>query len=128
MSTATDTAEFLEELNGGAFASQIGHAISEVAAGVVDYGKAGKLVITLDFSQIGESHQVKIKHKLDYKVPTKRGTRSENTSLDTPMHVGTGGRVTLFAESMTNCSVAMTRQSLSAPDLPRSPSLRNPRK
>lgn len=26
MSTPTDTAEFLEELNGGAFASQIGHA------------------------------------------------------------------------------------------------------
>ena len=46
MSTATDTAEFLEELNGGAFASQIGHALSEVAAGVVDHGKAGKLVIT----------------------------------------------------------------------------------
>jgi hypothetical protein len=98
MSTATDTAEFLEELNGGAFASQIGHALSEVAAGVVDHGKVGKLVITLDFSQIGESSQVKIKHKLDYKVPTKRGTRSENTSLDTPMHVGSGGKITLFAE------------------------------
>jgi len=98
MSTATNTAEFLEELNGGAFASQIGHALSEVAAGVVDHGKAGKLVITLDLSQIGESSQVKIKHKLDYKVPTKRGTRSENTSLDTPMHVGSGGRITLFAE------------------------------
>ena len=89
---------FLKNSTAGAFASQIGHAISVVAAGVVDHGKAGKLVITLDFSQIGESHQVKIKHKLDYKVPTKRGTRSENTSLDTPMHVGTGGRVTLFAE------------------------------
>ena len=57
MSKSTDTAEFLEELNGGAFASQIGHALSEVAAGVVDHGKAGKLVITLDFSQIGESSQ-----------------------------------------------------------------------
>jgi len=98
MPIPTDTAEFLEELNGGAFASQIGHALSEVAAGVVDHGKAGKLVITLDFSQIGESHQVKIKHKLDYKVPTKRGTRSENTSLDTPMHVGSGGKISLFAE------------------------------
>lgn len=98
MSVATDTAAFLEELNGGAFASQIGHALSEVAAGVVDHGTAGKLVITLDFSRIGESSQVKIKHKLDYKVPTKRGTRSENTTLDTPMHVGTGGNITLFAE------------------------------
>ncbi|MDH0745253.1 hypothetical protein N5D61_02705 [Pseudomonas sp. GD03842] len=98
MPTPTDTAEFFEELNGGAFASQIGHALSEVASGVVDHGKAGKLVITLDFSQIGETHQVKIKHKLDYKVPTKRGTRSENTSLDTPMYVGTGGKITLFQE------------------------------
>lgn len=98
MPIPTDTAAFLEELNGGAFANQIGHALSEVAAGVVDHGKAGKLVITLDFSQIGESSQVKIKHKLDYKVPTKRGTRSENTSLDTPMHVGSGGKITLFAE------------------------------
>ena len=98
MPTPTDTAEFLEELNGGAFAGQIGHALSEVASGVVNHGKAGKLVITLDFNQIGESHQVKIKHKLDYKVPTKRGTRSENTSLDTPMYVGEGGNLTLFQE------------------------------
>jgi len=96
MPIPTDTSEFLEELNGGAFSTQIGHALSEVAADVVDYGKAGKLVITLDFSQIGESHQVKIKHKLDYKVPTKRGTRSENTTLDTPMHVGSGGKISLF--------------------------------
>ncbi|WP_296187830.1 hypothetical protein [Pseudomonas sp. UBA1879] len=98
MPTPTDTAEFLNELNGGAFASQIGHALSEVAGGVVDNGKPGKLVITLDITQIGETHQVKVKHKLAYKVPTKRGDRSENTSLDTPMHVGTGGKVTLFQE------------------------------
>lgn len=98
MPKPTDTTEFLQELNGGAFASQIGHALSEVAAGVVDHGKTGKITITLDFSQIGDSHQVKIKHKLDYKVPTKRGTRSENTTLDTPMYVGTGGNISLFPE------------------------------
>ncbi|MFQ6574167.1 MULTISPECIES: hypothetical protein [Pseudomonas] len=114
MPTPTNTAEFLEELNGGAFASQIGHAISEVAGGVVDFDKAGKVVITLDFSRIGESSQVKIKHKLDYKVPTKRGTRSENTSLDTPMHVGTGGQVTLFQEK---CDQLFSRDE--APITPR---------
>ncbi len=32
MSTAIDSTEFLEELNRDAFASQIGHAFSEVAA------------------------------------------------------------------------------------------------
>lgn len=98
MPNPTDTAEFLGELNGGAFASQIGHALSEVAAGVVDHNKAGKLVITLDLSQIGQSSQVSIKHKLEYKVPTMRGTRSENTTLDTPMFVGSGGKLTLFQE------------------------------
>lgn len=98
MPTPTDTVEFFEELNGGAFASQIGHALSEVAAGVVDYGRAGKLVITLDLSQIGQSTQVKIKHKLSFKVPTKYGDINENTCLETPMHVGTGGKITLFPE------------------------------
>ena len=77
MSKPTDTAQFFEDLNGGTFISQIGHALSEVAAAVVDHGKAGKLVITLDFTQISESSQVKINHKLDYKVPTKRGTRAD---------------------------------------------------
>ena len=38
MSKPTDTAQFLEDLNGGAFISQIGRALSEVAAGVVDHG------------------------------------------------------------------------------------------
>ncbi|MBK4997290.1 hypothetical protein IAE39_005464 [Pseudomonas sp. S37] len=80
MPKPTDTSEFLNELNGGAFANQISHALSEVAAGVVDHGKPGKITITLDFSQIGDSHQVKIKHKLAYKVPTKRGDQSENTA------------------------------------------------
>lgn len=98
MPNPTDTVEFLSELNGGAFASQIGHALSEVAAGVIDNGKAGKLVITLDFKQVGQSSQVAIKHKLDYKAPTKRGTRSENTTHETPMSVGTGGKLTLFPE------------------------------
>lgn len=69
-----------------------------MASGVVDYGKTDKLVITLGFSQIGDSSQVKIKYKRDYKVPTKRGTRSENTSLDTPMHVVSSSKITLFAE------------------------------
>ena len=55
MSVATDIAAFLEELCSDAFGSQIGHVLSEVAAGVVDHGTAGKLIITLDFSHICKS-------------------------------------------------------------------------
>lgn len=87
----TDTSEFINSLNAGVFAQQIGKALSEVAAGVVDHNKKGSVVITLELSPIGESNQVKINHKLDYKQPTKRGTKREDTALDTPMYVTANG-------------------------------------
>jgi len=95
----TNTAEFISELNAGVFANQIGHALSEVAAGVVDNSKVGTVTLTFTLKQIASSHQVAINHKLSYKVPTKRGSRSEDTALDTPMYVGEGGCLTLFPET-----------------------------
>ena len=92
---ATDTSEFINSLNAGVFADQVGRAISDVAAGVVDHGKKGKVVISLELSRIGESNQVKINHKLDYTAPTKRGSKREDTALDTPMYVTPDG-VVLF--------------------------------
>lgn len=53
---ATDATEFLNSLNGGVFVQQLGRALSDVGAGVVDHGKKGKVVITLELSQIGESN------------------------------------------------------------------------
>lgn len=106
----TDTAEFISELNAGVFAQQIGHALSEVAAGVVDNGKAGSLTLTFSMKQIAGQHQVAINHKLSYKVPTKRGSRSEDTALDTPMYVGEGGRLTLFPE-VPNADQLFNRQA-----------------
>ncbi|AQL40066.1 hypothetical protein [Pseudomonas syringae] len=95
----TDTAEFIGELNAGVFANQVGHALSEVAAGVVDNKKVGTVTLTFSLKQIADSHQVTVNHKLAYKVPTKRGSRTEDTTLDTPMYVGEGGRLTLFPET-----------------------------
>lgn len=80
---ATNTAEFIAELN----------------AGVVDNKKVGTVTLTFTMKQIADSHQVTVNHKLAYKVPTKRGSRSEDTTLDTPMHVGSGGCLTLFPET-----------------------------
>ena len=97
---ATDTTEFINSLNAGVFADQVGRALSDVAAGVVEYGKKGKVVITLELSQIGESNQVKINHKLDFAQPTKRGTRREDTALDTPMYVTSNG-IELFQSDPT---------------------------
>ncbi|CAI8989422.1 MULTISPECIES: hypothetical protein [Pseudomonas syringae group] len=73
----TDTAEFIGELNAGVFADQIGHALSEVAAGVVDNKKVGTVTLTFSLKQIADSHQVTVNHKLAYKVPTKRGSRKQ---------------------------------------------------
>lgn len=96
----TDPGEFFANLNAGVFNNQLGTALSAVAGAVVETGKKGKVVISLEISQIGESHQVKITHKLDYTEPTKRGKRSEDTALDTPMHVTQSG-LQLFADNPT---------------------------
>jgi hypothetical protein len=98
---ATDANEFLNSLNAGVFAQQLGRALSDVGAGVVDHGKKGKVTITLELSQIGESNQVKVNHKLDYAIPTKRGTKREDTTLDTPMYVTENG-IELFQTNPTD--------------------------
>lgn len=97
---ATDTNEFFNSLNAGVFAQQVGRALSDVAAGVIDHGKKGKVVLTFELSQIGESNQVKINHKLDFAQPTKRGTKREDTALETPMYVGPNG-IELFQNDPT---------------------------
>lgn len=97
---ATDPGELIANLNAGVFAQQLGRALSDVAAGVVTHGKKGKVVVTLELSQIGETHQVKIMHKLDYLEPTKRGSKREDTALETPMFVTEKG-LQLFADNPT---------------------------
>src|SRR5690606_787275 len=67
---ATDPGEFIANLNAGVFANQLGKALSAVAGAVVDHGKKGQVKVTFDISQIGESHQVKIAHKLEFTEPT----------------------------------------------------------
>ena len=97
---ATDVTAFLNDLNAGVFASQVGAALSAVAAGAINHGKKGQVRLTFEFSQIGETNQVKITHKLDYKEPTKRGSRDEESALDTPMYVTSQG-VSLFNQDPT---------------------------
>lgn len=96
----TDPGEFLANLNAGVFANQLGRALSDVAAGVVEHHKKGKVIITLDLAQIGETHQVEIAHKLDFEIPTKRGKKREDTALKTPMFVTANG-LQLFQDNPT---------------------------
>lgn len=95
----TDVTELLNDLDAGVFAEKLGKALSEVAAAVIDHDKKGTVTIQLDMKRIGNSYQVAIAHKLAFTRPTSKGKVSEENSTETPMHVGKGGRLTLFHES-----------------------------
>ena len=97
MAQPTDSTEFITEL-GGSFEKVLGQIISNVAEAVVATGKQGAISIDLNMKRIGESRQVNVTHKLAFKEPTAKGSRSEDTSSETPMHVNLNGSVSLFAQ------------------------------
>lgn len=93
---STNFADLLGDLNAGVFAQQIERALSDTALGVVTTGKGGRVTITLDLKQIGESNQVAVAHKLSYLRPTAKGRATEEYTTETPMHVGPRGALSLF--------------------------------
>lgn len=97
----TDVNEFFNDLDGGVFTEKLGTVLSDVAAHVMDYGNGGKVTITLDMKRIGSSFQVGINHKLAYTKPTARGKISEESTTETPMHVGRGGHLSQFPENQS---------------------------
>lgn len=95
----TDVVRFLEDLDGGVFLQKLARAISEVAGGVVDHDAKGNIDLKFNLQRIGNSYQVNIAHTLKYTVPTMRGKISEEDTTQTPMHVNTGGLVSIFPEN-----------------------------
>lgn len=98
METATNTQEFLADLEAGVFEQKLGKILSDVAAAVVDNDRKGKVTVDFTLERIGNSYQVQVNHKLSYAKPTLHGKSSEESTTSTPMYVGTGGRLTLFPE------------------------------
>lgn len=96
MSKSTDLSEFFSDLEAGVFEQKIARAVSEVASGVIEHSRKGKLTITLDFRRVGNGSQVGIIHKLTYQKPTLRGKLTEDNVSETTMHVSPKGDVTLF--------------------------------
>ncbi|MBD9376161.1 hypothetical protein [Pseudoxanthomonas sp. PXM04] len=99
---ATNVAEMLADLNGGVFLEQVGTAMSDVALGVVNFGdkgKTGEVTLKFKMTRIGESNQIALTHAMAYKRPTSKGKRGEELSGDTPLHVNTGGRLTLMPDT-----------------------------
>jgi len=94
--TTTDFCQLLPDLNAGVFEQQINRAMSDVAANVCTHGKKGEVTLKFTFKQIGDSQQVAVTHAIKVVVPKPRGKVTEENAVDTPLHVGAGGKLTLF--------------------------------
>lgn len=105
----TDVSDFVNSLNAGVFAQQVGRALSDVAGSVIDTGQQGEVTLKFKISQIGESTQVKVQHTLEFVQPTKRGKKREDTKQDTPMYVTASG-VVLFVENPTEQMFGQIKQ------------------
>jgi hypothetical protein len=97
----TNIAELVGELNAGVFEQQINQALSDIAAHVCTTGKKGELTLRFTLKQIGDSNQVAMTHALKAVVPKQRGKLTEEHATDTPLHVGPGGKLTLFPNTQT---------------------------
>lgn len=95
----TDIATLFHDLDAGVFAQRLDAAMRDVALGVVHTGKKGKVTIQLDLERIGDSNQVTCTHAIKFAKPTSKGKAMEEATTKTPLHVGTGGALSLFPET-----------------------------
>lgn len=93
----TDHTQFIDDVDGGAFALQLGHAISKVASAAVDNNKVGEINIKLKFTKGVGANNVTVEHKLTSNAPLPKGKSVEEHGDKTSMYVNKHGDVTLFA-------------------------------
>jgi hypothetical protein len=95
----TDVGEFLTELEAGQLEAKLSAALSIAAVAAVDHNKNAEINLKLVIKPGGNGQPiVTVAHELKYKVPTKRGKKSEEDVGATPMHVGSGGKMSFFPE------------------------------
>lgn len=95
----TDIHQLFDELDAGALGKRVMEAIRQTSLGIVavnDKKKRGKVVLTFDIGQIGESNQVHIDHTLEFKKPTHRGSASEVHTTSSAMYVDLQGNLTVL--------------------------------
>ncbi|ACC57534.1 MULTISPECIES: hypothetical protein [Acinetobacter calcoaceticus/baumannii complex] len=96
----TDCEEFINDIDGGAFAEQLSYAVSKVASAAMETQKVGVITVQLKFSKSkGAGHNnITVEHKLISNAPLPKGKCVEEHRDKTPMYVNTGGDVSLFAK------------------------------
>lgn len=97
---ATDIPAFIGDLDASLFERKLSIAISQVAASVVDFDKAGKGQIDLSFERIDGTSQVRVEHTLKFIRPTIDGKAGEEEKRATVFHVGRGGALSLAQPSL----------------------------
>jgi hypothetical protein len=105
VSKTTDIATLFHDLDAGVFSQRLDAAMRDVALGVTHTGKKGQVVIKLDLERIGDSSQVTCTHQIKSKKPTPKGCATEEATTKTPLHVGTGGALSLFPEQQSDMFV-----------------------
>ena len=95
-SHATDVQQFISDLDGGRFEKILGLALSDVAAGVVDFDKIGEVTVKFKLKHIANSAAVVVAHSIVQKRPTEYGERGESDNKSTPMYIGAGGKMTIY--------------------------------
>jgi hypothetical protein len=92
---ATSVPEFVSELDAGQFENMFSVGVSETAAAALMHEKKGEVSVTLKFSHIPGTQQVRIESITKFKRPTSNGSVIEDAKGATVMHVGPRGRLTL---------------------------------
>jgi len=82
----------LPQINADMTRQRMEAAIKEVAIGVANTEKAGKVTVTFDIKpQKNTDGQVNIDARVSFAKPTMKGKRSEETTDSTPMFVSRDG-------------------------------------
>ena len=106
-----DFIETLNELDAGIITSKLSRVVADVALGVVEHGKKGKIVLTLDLDRIGETAQLTVAHKINYVKPTFRGKATEEETTATPMYVNKNGYLSIAPDTQLDLFKNINQQT-----------------
>lgn len=98
----TEVTELLSDLDAGSLLDQLGHALHEAAKSVVLHGERvkgpGRVALVFEVGFVKNASQVVLKHRLEFKQLTPRGSMTEVSENTAPVHVS-ARRVSLIPDN-----------------------------
>lgn len=98
--TWTNVDDFLEGLNAGLFKQMVASTLSSAALGAIQYGdkkRGSKVTLEFTINRLNDNEhcdQLRIRHKVSRTICTPTGDKGENSTTESVMFVGRGGRMT----------------------------------